>query len=289
MSLKSFVNWRISGRWMLTRYVFHSGIPRAGSMWRWTWGAVAPRQGRYGPARMSSFLSDNQGSDGGSKLQVFENAITRLKAKDSTVEIVYPSHNWPSSLVSLDYAGTSSVAVLDSSFNPPTSAHLALALAAVSESVPPSLAPNAILLLLSVRNADKQLKPGDASHVQRLQMMTLLAQEIERVLSAQRNDSGQITTLSREHAPQPSVAVAAIDEPTFVGKSSLLMDYFSRSLVEAASLPPAAVSSIDFHSRMGHHHPVLRSQVLRLPFRNVRGSPHILRKGTIYDIVCAKT
>ena len=175
--------------------------------------------------------------DGDTTPHVFENAITRLRAKESTIEVVYASHNWPPSLSFPDDGGgmdSYRVAVLDSSFNPPTRAHLALALAAVS----PSSACIATLLLLSVRNADKQLKPGDASHVQRLQMMVLLAQEIERIISARNGDS-QTTTWLRGDSSKHCVAVAAIDEPTFVGKSSILIDHLSKNA--EPSSPPLSV------------------------------------------------
>ncbi|KAI0033530.1 hypothetical protein K488DRAFT_6636, partial [Vararia minispora EC-137] len=94
------------------------------------------------------------------------------------------------------------IAILDSSFNPPTRAHLALAAA----SPPTSARYDARLLLLSVRNADKHLQPGDASYAQRLQMMRLLAAD-----------------LSAED-PHANVAVGIIDAPTFVGKASVLQE-----------------------------------------------------------------
>jgi nicotinamide-nucleotide adenylyltransferase len=76
---------------------------------------------------------------------------------------------------------------LDSSFNPPTLAHLALAKApappprsggAIGEIKDESSGYDAHLLLLSIRNADKPLKPGDATHLQRLEMMFFFAQDI---------------------------------------------------------------------------------------------------------------
>ncbi|KAH6909210.1 hypothetical protein BKA70DRAFT_1277801 [Coprinopsis sp. MPI-PUGE-AT-0042] len=107
------------------------------------------------------------------------------------------------------------ISVLDSSFNPPTLAHLALA-----NSKRPSYshesrgtAYDAKILLLSVKNADKVMKPGDASYVQRLQMMGLLAQDI--------------STHDTVGDGQPNIAIGIIDEPTFVGKSKVLKEYFA--------------------------------------------------------------
>ena len=79
------------------------------------------------------------------------------------------------------YTRTLHISVLDASFNPPTLAHLALA-----NSLPPQTSPgyppdfDARLLLLSVRNADKQLKPTDATYEQRIEMLVLLAHDLAR-------------------------------------------------------------------------------------------------------------
>jgi nicotinamide-nucleotide adenylyltransferase len=67
--------------------------------------------------------------------------------------------------------------ILDSSFNPPTNAHLALALSALSWNERPT-----VLLLLAIQNADKQAKPASFDH--RLEMMELLARRIEATSSA---------------------------------------------------------------------------------------------------------
>ena len=134
-------------------------------------------------------------------------ALSRLKAGTSRVELVHkPYTGWPhprpsphsltGSAESPLATGVSPypgrVAVLDSSFNPPTLAHRALA------SLPSAASPTeARLLLLSVRNADKTPRPGDASPVQRVEMMVLLAREI-------------------------GAAVGLIDAPAFVQKANLL-------------------------------------------------------------------
>ncbi|KAH8117928.1 hypothetical protein DFH11DRAFT_1808453 [Phellopilus nigrolimitatus] len=105
------------------------------------------------------------------------------------------------------------IAILDSSFNPPTLAHLALARSARHSHDDDHSPCDARLLLLSVRNADKALKAGDASYEQRLEMMKLLAEELEDQLSSPgKQESG-------------NVAVAIIDEPTFVRKSAVLHQF----------------------------------------------------------------
>ena len=130
-------------------------------------------------------------------------ALSRLQAGITRVEFVHkPYTSWPyprpspHSLTSPppDTGGVSAfrVAVLDSSFNPPTLAHRALAL------LPAAASPTeARLLLLSVRNADKTPRPGDASPAQRAEMMVRLAHEV-------------------------NAAVGLLDAPAFVHKAELL-------------------------------------------------------------------
>lgn len=94
------------------------------------------------------------------------------------------------------------ISVLDSSFNPPTLAHHALA---ASSSLPPDLdSSHSIMLLLSVRNVDKVLHSGDATYMQRLVMMDLLGATISNTV------------------------VAVIDEPTFVGKSRIISSFLKQ-------------------------------------------------------------
>ncbi|KAF8349073.1 Nucleotidylyl transferase [Amanita rubescens] len=134
-------------------------------------------------------------------MSIIATAVNRVQSRLSTVELVHASHpTWPFS-TSLPKRPLR-ISVLDSSFNPPTLAHLALA---------NSLRPNdaddydARLLLLSVRNADKALGPGDATLVQRVEMMRLLTRHITNT--------------------PDNVAIAIINEPTFVGKSSQLLSF----------------------------------------------------------------
>ena len=161
-----------------------------------------------------------------------EGIIEKIQSKATDVEIVWESEAWR------ELSGTSRshphrISVLDSSFNPPTLAHLSLALvppaAHSKEDISP---PNHIahLLLLSVRNADKKLKPGDASFAQRLQMIILLAKEMEARLSSA---TSGVSNMMRPSA----AAVAAIDEPTFVGKSKKLLEYFRGKYPNNVTVP----------------------------------------------------
>jgi nicotinamide-nucleotide adenylyltransferase len=82
---------------------------------------------------------------------------------------------------------------------------------------------DAKLFLLSVKNADKSLKAGDATYQQRLEMMLLLSKDV----------MGSTDTDASRSLPEheaANVAIAIIDKPTFVGKSRALLDFLQRRL-----------------------------------------------------------
>lgn len=125
------------------------------------------------------------------------------------------------------------IAVFDSSYNPPTRAHFAISMT----SFPPAgLSSSSIeirrhdghaeeedpytarLLLLSARNVDKTLKPGDATFDQRIEMMHLQALDMEERGTATQSVGGDSSC--------GNVAVAALNHPTFVGKSDILLRWF---------------------------------------------------------------
>ncbi|KAF7312589.1 hypothetical protein MIND_00273000 [Mycena indigotica] len=130
----------------------------------------------------------------------------------SPIELLYtPNDRWPLPRKFRPHHLHLSISILDSSFNPPTKAHLALA--KVPRHDPTGHAYDAKIFLLSVRNADKSLKPTDATYIQRLEMMLLLAQE----------------TVRKGH--RHPIAVAVIDEPTFAGKASKLRAFLEERVV----------------------------------------------------------
>ncbi|KAL6301340.1 hypothetical protein BKA93DRAFT_797810 [Sparassis latifolia] len=181
--------------------------------------------------------------------------IHRVQKGISAIELVYTSHpHWPlppPTHVQKRSSGAKSllrVSVLDSSFNPPTLAHLALANAPPVVPIPvpgssdeegESNKYDAKLLLLSVRNADKTLAPGDATYAQRLGMMILLAQDIAHHQQVRLPDV-MIPYAQGTHAAiqeGDNIAVAIIDEPTFVGKSKVLLKFLGERLVSVLSPP----------------------------------------------------
>ncbi|KAJ7679064.1 hypothetical protein DFH06DRAFT_1414818 [Mycena polygramma] len=185
------------------------------------------------PKRYTKFIVTEKGTRKKQKLRSFScllrPTISRASATAllnsvqkglSPIELVYvPHERWPlprsRPLVPRDAQRPLQISVLDSSFNPPTLAHLALANAprpSIGED--PGGEFDAKIYLLSVRNADKSLslKPTDATYIQRLEMMLVLAQD------------------SVERAEPHQVAIGIIDEPTFVGKASKLLAFMEHRL-----------------------------------------------------------
>ncbi|CRG85382.1 hypothetical protein PISL3812_02462 [Talaromyces islandicus] len=98
-----------------------------------------------------------------------------------------------------------SLFVLDSSFNPPTAAHLKIAASALEEARPPS---SRLLLLLATQNADKPSKP--AWFEDRLVMMTKFAQDLRTHLQ-----SLQLSEL-------PEIDIGVTKNPYFVDKAAAI-------------------------------------------------------------------
>lgn len=153
--------------------------------------------------------------------------LTKIINGLSNIELVHVPHSrWPLPLQHYSQPRPLRIAVLDASFNPPTFAHLAL-INSLRPTHNNGTEYDAKLLLLSVRNADKSLKPTDATYTQRLQMMHLLAQHVH---------------------PPSSVAIGVINEPTFIGKSTLLLEFLksrsSPTLSTTSDLPDFELSFI---------------------------------------------
>ncbi|QKX56280.1 uncharacterized protein TRUGW13939_03381 [Talaromyces rugulosus] len=100
-------------------------------------------------------------------------------------------------------APSHSLFVLDSSFNPPTAAHLSIATSALEESRRPSR----LLLLLATQNADKPSKP--AWFEDRLVMMTMFAQDLR-------------THLQSRQSELPDIDIGVTKKPYFVDKAAAI-------------------------------------------------------------------
>lgn len=133
-------------------------------------------------------------------------------ATASGLHLVYATHpSWPFTPSSTRLTEPLHISVLDASFNPATRAHKALALAPpllVSQTRATS-AYDAHLLLFSAHNADKgRGTSSDASPLQRLEMMYLLARDLESDLGKEAN-----------------VAVGVVEHPLIMTKSTMTTNF----------------------------------------------------------------
>ena len=148
-----------------------------------------------------------------------EELKTRLDQATKSVApftLLYAPTAWPRCTNGSTSQSTPHIAVLDSSFNPPHLAHEAIASSSFP-SHPPSTPPvpdsvnsyTTRLLLFSLRNVDKTAKATDASLLQRFEMMTLLADQVER-------NTGQ------------GVGIGLLNEPTFAGKAEIVREWLAK-------------------------------------------------------------
>lgn len=131
------------------------------------------------------------------QLPSLESALNAFKSSSSAFRVVRtvnpPQSNGASRPPKTLY-------ILDSSFNPPSIAHLSLATSALRNPSPNDAQPFRFLLLLSTMNADKAPSPANFEH--RLALMTLFAEDLTQELS------GASSTSSNKSAPTtPAVSV----------------------------------------------------------------------------------
>lgn len=103
--------------------------------------------------------------------------------------------------------------ILDSSFNPPSVAHLTLATSALSQHAPSEAAPCRLLLLFSTHNADKA--PSPASFVQRIALMTVFAQDLSQHLK-------HISSSQQPHVADIAIDIGLTKEPYYSDKSEAI-------------------------------------------------------------------
>lgn len=192
-----------------------------------------------------------------------EASIHRIASRSSSVELIHTPHDrwpWPysvhphtlprdASMPAATHASRLKVSILDSSFNPPTLAHLALAslLPPATNGEQTTCDFDARLLLLSVRNADKSLSSSDATYTERLEMMIRLSQDISLVKQSGRSNTSTPHPLKMSDDPlQSNVAVAIIDEPTFVGKARTLNEFLREKIASLATLSVTSGSQASF-------------------------------------------
>ncbi|KKA21526.1 hypothetical protein T310_4484 [Rasamsonia emersonii CBS 393.64] len=154
------------------------------------------------------------------------NSIQNLRAHYAAALKRFVASSLPFEVLSTEPANARNIEpkvlyVLDSSFNPPTLAHMKIAGSALAESPHSS---SRLLLLLATQNADKPSKP--ASFEDRLVMMTLLAQDLRANLQASRQ-------IAQDDLPQIDIGVTK--KPYFVDKATA---------IEASGVYPSSLEQI---------------------------------------------
>ncbi|KAF1347855.1 hypothetical protein BDV97DRAFT_400062 [Delphinella strobiligena] len=139
-------------------------------------------------------------------LPQLEHALKSFQASNSAFSIVRTIN--PSSI---SPPSPKTLFILDSSFNPPSKAHLALARSALHESFTKHHAsPYRFLLLFSTHNADKA--PSAASFTQRLALMTIFAEDLLEDLKGK--EQGQHSV--------PCIDIGLTNAPYYTDKSAAI-------------------------------------------------------------------
>lgn len=128
--------------------------------------------------------------------------FTHSSSKFRVVRTVNPTNTQPRTLY-----------ILDSSFNPPSIAHLSLITSALKHPAKSEHSPYRLLLLFSTQNADKA--PSPASFVQRVALMTIFAEDFSQNLK-QSSAGTELADLS--------IDIGLTKEPYYSDKSVAIRD-----------------------------------------------------------------
>lgn len=134
----------------------------------------------------------------------FATSLSEFTSSTRVFQVIYtvPLKRKPEAASTRTAAGRT-LYVLDSSFNPPSQAHLTLAKSAVIKDS--NAGPARILLLLATVNADKAVKP--AAFEDRLVMMSIMAQNLRDELT------------QRDSSEEVPIDVAVTKKPYFMDKA----------------------------------------------------------------------
>lgn len=161
-------------------------------------------------------------SDMRHRLKQFQSALSSFTSSPSTFQIISSIPTRPSP------PPPQTLYVLDSSFNPPTLAHLRIATSALAQDR--GAPPKRLLLLLATQNADKPAKP--ASFEQRLAMMTIFAEDLRKACWPSRSasvgredgvegrENGEGDTTDEDGA---TIDIAVTKHPYFIDKASAII------------------------------------------------------------------
>lgn len=115
---------------------------------------------------------------------------------------------------------TKTLYVLDSSFNPPSIAHLNLARSAIVNDSKPDARPYRLLLLFSTQNADKA--PSAASFEHRLALMTLFAEDLSRILSQNEGSNSDADNGGQGTIASTPIDIGLTTAPYYTDKSAAI-------------------------------------------------------------------
>ncbi|CAG8534930.1 15975_t:CDS:1 [Dentiscutata heterogama] len=162
--------------------------------------------------------------------ETLENLLTSLQKElnlnpsQPLFKLTYTSSsNWPYYLTESQPRNSPlKIAILDSSFNPPTKAHMQLLIESVTndsntKSNNNSIIFDACLLLYAIKNADKTPSSSDAGPVDRILMMESLASQIHSIKTEQNFNSLQ------------NIATGVITHPLFMDKAKAIHSYFNNN------------------------------------------------------------
>ncbi|KAF2204217.1 Nucleotidylyl transferase [Delitschia confertaspora ATCC 74209] len=160
-------------------------------------------------------------------------AFTSSSAQFRIIRTINPTKTPPKTLY-----------ILDSSFNPPSVAHLALAKSAVRSPGARDEKPRRLVLLFSTHNADKA--PSPASFEQRLAMMELFAEDLHISLrpgnsSSTQSSSTETMASPPTNRPNPDLSHPSTDEAEDISIDIALTTapyYTDKSLAIRKATPP---------------------------------------------------
>lgn len=157
-----------------------------------------------------------------SRLQLYKQALGAFTSSSSAFKVLstFPSKHPPR---------PKTIYVLDSSFNPPTRAHLHLALSALQKDEHEDVRfPKRLILLLAIQNADKAPKP--AAFEERLVMMEIFARDLLAKLREDREspegakETSEFGLERRRKEREISIDIALTTHPYFVDKAALISE-----------------------------------------------------------------
>lgn len=172
------------------------------------------------------------GASSRSLLEFFSRALASFKSSGSKFQVICtvapPTSNGPLPQPVPPRTKPPTLIVLDSSFNPPSRAHLRMATSAIYDRVDlkgsgQATRASRLLLLLAINNADKAPKP--AAFEQRLAMMWAFAGDIHNALLSEKQGAEASDGLAKgEEQERLSIDIALSTQPFFHEKCAAIAE-----------------------------------------------------------------